>query len=101
MLRRLGLRQRIIALFVGGALVMAGIVGLSRYEFSVLQRYSEVQRAAEQRNDSVHSVVLVALQTATTFSSLGFDLTADERKYALAESEALPSQLEARVETLG
>jgi methyl-accepting chemotaxis protein len=100
MLRRLGLRQRIIALFVVGAMVMAGIVGLSLYEFSALQKYSEDERAAELRSDEVHAVVLVALQTATTFSSLGFDLTPDEKKYALAEGEALLSQLEARQEQI-
>jgi methyl-accepting chemotaxis protein len=100
MFRRLGLRQRIIALFVVGAMVMAGIVGLSLYEFSALQKYSEDERAAELRSDEVHAVVLVALQTAITFSSLGFDLTPDEKKYALAEGEALLSQLEARQEQI-
>lgn len=96
MLRRLGLRQRIIALFVGGGLFMAGIVGLSLREFAALQEYSQEERAAEQRSDAIHSVVLVALQTATTFSSLVFDLTADERKFVFARGEALLSQLEAR-----
>ncbi len=100
MLRRLGLRQRIIALFVAGALVMTGIVGLSLYEFSALQKYSEDERAAELRSDEIHAVVLVALQTATTFSSLGFDLTSEEKKYTLAEGEALLSQLEVRQEQI-
>src|SRR5262249_40135929 len=81
-------------------LVMAGIVGLSLHEFSTLQSYSEEQRIAEQRSDQIHAVMLVALQTATTFSSLGFDLTPDEKKYALAEGEALLSQLEARQEQI-
>jgi len=97
---RLGLQQRIVALFIGGALVMAGIVGLSLQEFTALQKYSEDERAAEYRSDTIHAVVLVALQTATTFSSLGFDLTADEKKYALANGEALLSQLEARQEQI-
>jgi methyl-accepting chemotaxis protein len=98
MLRRLGLQQRIVALFVGGALVMSGIVGLSLYEFSALQSYIEEERAAEERGEAIHAVVLVALQMATTFSSLGFDLTADEQKFALAKGESLVSQLEARQE---
>ena len=97
---RLGLQQRIVALFIGGALVMAGIVGLSLQEFAALQKYSEDERAAEKRSDAIHAVVLVALQTATTFSSLGFDLTADEKKYALANGESLLSQLEARQEQI-
>ena len=97
---RLGLQQRIVALFIGGALVMTGIVGLSLQEFAALQKYSEDERAAEKRSDAIHAVVLVALQTATTFSSLGFDLTADEKKYALANGEALLSQLEARQEQI-
>lgn len=100
MIRRLGLRQRIIALFVGGGLVMAGIVGLSLQEFAALQLYSEEERAAEQRSDAIHAVVLVALQTATAFSSLVFDLTPDERKIVLAKGEALLSQLEARREQI-
>jgi methyl-accepting chemotaxis protein len=100
MLRRLGLRQRIIALFVGGGLAMAGIVGLSLQEFAALQSYSSEERAAEQRSDEIHAVVLVALQTATAFSSLVFDLTVDERKYARAKGEALLSQLEARREQI-
>lgn len=98
MLRRLGLRQRIIALFVVGAMVMAGIVGMSLYEFSDLQGFSENERAAEKRSDAVHAVVLVALQTASKLSSLGFDLTPDERNYTLAEAEALLAELEARHE---
>jgi methyl-accepting chemotaxis protein len=98
MLRRLGLRQRIVALFVGGALIMTGIVGISLREFSALQRYSEEERAAEQRSDAVHAVVLVALQTASTFSSLIFDNNADEQKVIRAKGEALLSQLEARHE---
>lgn len=100
MLRRLGLRQRIVALFVVGGLLMASIVGLSLHEFSALQRYSEEERAAEHRSDAVHAVVLVALQTATAFSSSVFDLTADERKIVLAKGEALLSQLEARREQI-
>src|SRR5262245_12403153 len=100
MLRRLGLRQRIVALFVGGALVMAGIAGLSLREFSELQRYSEEERTAEQRSDAVHAVVLVALQTATTFSSLTFDINPDEQKVIRAKGEALLSQLEARSEQI-
>src|ERR1043166_2201285 len=100
MFRRLGLQQRIVAMFVGGALVMVGIAGLSLSEFSTLQRYSAEERSAEQRSDAIHAVVLVALQTASTFSSLGLDLTLDEKRYALAEGEALLSQLEARAEQI-
>ena len=95
MLRRLGLRQRIMALFIGGAVVMAGIVGLSLYQLSALQSDSEDGRAAERRGEAVHGAVMLALRTATTFSSLGFDLTQNEQKQALADGEALLSQLEA------
>jgi len=83
-------------LFVGGALVMTGIVGLSLKEFSALQRFSQEEHAAARRSDAIHAVVLVALQTATTFSTLGFDLTDDEKKEALAEGEVQLSQLEAK-----
>jgi methyl-accepting chemotaxis protein len=98
MFRLLGFRQRIIALFVGSSLVTAGIVGLSLQEFSSLQKYNEEEREAERRSDAIHAVVLTALQTATAFSSLFFDLTSDEKKVALAKGEALLSQLEARNE---
>lgn len=97
---RLGLQQRIVALFIGGALVMAGIVGLSLQEFAALQKYSKDERTAENRSEAIHAVVLVALQTATVFSSLGIDLTADEKRNALANGEALLSQLEARQEQI-
>jgi methyl-accepting chemotaxis protein len=94
MFRRLGLRQRIMALFVGGAVVMSGIVGLSLYELSALKRDSEAVRTVEQRGEAVHQAVLLALRTATTISSLAFDLTPDERKQALAQAETLLSRLE-------
>jgi methyl-accepting chemotaxis protein len=84
-----------MALFVGGAVVMSGIVGLSLYELSALQRDSEDGRTAEQRGEAVHRAVMLALRAATTISSLGFDLTPDEQKQALANGEALLSQLEA------
>ncbi|HWP26525.1 MAG TPA: methyl-accepting chemotaxis protein [Xanthobacteraceae bacterium] len=100
MLRRLGLRQRVIGLFVGGALVMAGIVGLSLHELAELQRHSEAEREAELRSDAIHTVVLIALQTATTFSSLVFDLTPDEQRTVLAKGEAALAELEARRELI-
>jgi methyl-accepting chemotaxis protein len=95
MLRRLGLRQRIAALFIGGAMVMAGVVAFSLHELSGLESLNDEERAAEQRSDAIHSVLLLALQTATTFTSLGYDPASDERKYGLAEGEALIAQLEA------
>jgi methyl-accepting chemotaxis protein len=79
---------------------MVGIVGLSLQEFAALQKYSEDERVAQQRSEAIHAVILVALSTATTFSSLGFDLTLDERTHALAEGEVLLSELEARQETI-
>jgi hypothetical protein len=100
MLRRLGLRQRIIGLFVGGALVMVGIVGFSLRELAELQRYSEAEREAELRSDAIHAVVLIALQTAATFSSLVFDLTTEEQRTVLAKGEATLAELEARRELI-
>lgn len=100
MFRRLGLRQRIMALFVGGAVVMSGIVGLSLYELSALQRDSEAARAAEQRGEAVHGVVMLALRAATTISSLGFDLTPDEQKQALAKGDVLLLRLETEHEKI-
>ena len=89
MLRRLGLRQRIMGILAGGAIVTAAIVGLSLHELSVLQSHSENERAADQRSEAIHEVVLVAFRAATAFSSLGLDLTPDEQKQAIADGEAM------------
>jgi methyl-accepting chemotaxis protein len=95
MLRRLGLRQRIMAILAGGALVTAGIVGLSLRELAAVRSHSEAERAAERRGEAVHAVVLVALRTATVFSSIGLDLTLDEQKRAIAEGETILQNLAA------
>ena len=50
MLRRLGLRQRIMGLLAGGALATAAIAAVSLYELSAVQVQSEIERQAEERN---------------------------------------------------
>jgi methyl-accepting chemotaxis protein len=94
MLRHLGLRQRITSLLIGGAIITAGIVGLSLFELSELQGGSDYQRSVERQSEAIHEAVLIALRTAITFSSLGLDLTSNERKLALADGEALISRFE-------
>src|SRR5258708_18878335 len=89
MLRRLGLRQRIMGILAGGALFTAAIVGLSLHELSALHGYSESQRTAEEVRDAIHDAVIVVLRAATAFSALGLDLTAEEQKQAIGESEAM------------
>ncbi|HXF90006.1 MAG TPA: methyl-accepting chemotaxis protein [Xanthobacteraceae bacterium] len=79
---------------------MVGIVGLNLHELAELQRHSEAEREAELRSDAIHEVVLIALQTATTFSSLVFDLMPDEQKTVLAKGEATLAELEARRELI-
>jgi methyl-accepting chemotaxis protein len=78
-----------MGLFIGGALVAAAIVGLGLHELSVLQRLSEVERAAEQRRDTIHEAVIVILRSATAFSLLGLDFSMEEKRRALAESQAM------------
>jgi methyl-accepting chemotaxis protein len=95
MLRRFGLRQRIMGIFAGGALATAAIVGLSLNELAALQNFNEKQRAAEARRDAIHEAVLLAFLATTTFSSLGLDLTPEEQKQALAEGEVRLAQFEA------
>jgi len=95
MLRNLGLRQRITGILAGGAVVTALIVGLSLHELTTLQALSDAERAAEQRRETVNEVVIVALGAATAFSSIGLDLTTEEQKKAIEESDALLQRLEA------
>ena len=94
MLQRLGLRQRITAILAAGAVVTALIVGLSLHELTTLQALSEVERAEEQRRETINEVVIVALGAATAFSSIGLDLTPAEQKSAIDESDALLRRLE-------
>jgi len=95
MLRRLGLRQRIMAILAGGALFTAAIVGLSLHELSALQSYSASERVAGEERDAIHDAAIVALRAATAFSALGLDLTAEEQKQAVDESEAMLDRLAA------
>jgi len=89
MLWRLGLRQRIMAILTGGVLIAGLIVALSLHELSALRGLSDVERQAGQRRDAIHDAVVVSLQAATAFISIGLDLTPEEEKQAIAESEDL------------
>jgi methyl-accepting chemotaxis protein len=94
MLRRLSLRQRITAVLVGGAVAAAAIVILSLNELTILRSLGQIERAAEQRSETINEMVIVALGAATAFSSLGFDLTPDEQRQAIEESNASLHRLE-------
>jgi methyl-accepting chemotaxis protein len=103
MLRRFGLRQRIMGILAGGALFTGAIVGSSLHELSALQGYSETERAAGEGRDAIHDAVIVVLRAATAFSALGLDLTAEEQKQAVDESEAMLQRfaaLEQRIEPI-
>lgn len=89
MLRRIGLRQRILAILVGGAVAAAAIVGLSLHELSTLQTHKERERAAEQRSEAIHATAVAVLRAATIFSSLGLDLTPQEQRQSFADGEAM------------
>lgn len=92
---RMGLRQRIMAILTGGALISGVIVALSLHELSSLQSLSDLERQAGQRRDMIHEAVVVALQGATAFTSIGLDLTPAEEKQAIAESEEMLLRFEA------
>ncbi|MFN3656113.1 MAG: methyl-accepting chemotaxis protein [Pseudolabrys sp.] len=95
MLRRFGLRQRITGMLAGGAVAISFIVGLSLHELATLQTLGEVERAAEQRRETINEVVIVALGAATVFSSIGLDLTPEEQRQAIDESGSMLQRLEA------
>jgi methyl-accepting chemotaxis protein len=100
MLRRLGLRQRIMGILIAGALGTSAIVVLSLHELAALQAESDQERIAEQRRDAIHDAVVVALQAATTFSSLGLDLNPGEQKQAIADGENILARLASMQDTL-
>ena len=95
MLRRLGLRQRITGMLVGGAAITALLVGLSLRELEAARALGAVERLAEQRRETINEAVIVALSAATSFSSLGLDLTPEEKKAAIDNSESMLQRLEA------
>jgi hypothetical protein len=95
MLRRFGLRQRITGMLAAGALVTAVLVGLSLHELATLGTLGKAERAAEQRREVINEAMVVALGAATAFSSLGLDLSPEEQKQAIDESESLLRRLEA------
>ncbi|MBM3530132.1 MAG: HAMP domain-containing protein [Alphaproteobacteria bacterium] len=88
MLRRIGLRHRILGILVFGAVATAAVVGLSLHELSALQAHLQHERSAEGRSEAIHDAAVSILRTATAFASLGLDLTPDEQKQAFADGEA-------------
>jgi len=89
MLRRFGLRQRLMAILAAGGIVTALIVGLGLNQLSVLQGLSQAQRAAASDSDAIQEAIQSALRVATVFSSLNLDLDEDERRQAITEGDAM------------
>ena len=80
----------------------SAIVGLSLRELSTLQDHKEYERAAERRSNAVHDAAVTVLRTATTFASLGLDLSPDEQRQAFARGAAMLRRfqvLHAQIET--
>ena len=100
MLRRLGLRQRIMGLLAGGALATAAIAAVSLYELSAVQVQSEIERQAEDRDDAIHKAAVVALRAATVFSSLALDLTPQEQEQAITDGREVLQQFDSQQERL-
>jgi methyl-accepting chemotaxis protein len=103
MLRRLGFRHRIMGILAGGALVTSVVVGFSLHELSALQAHKDDERLAERRGAAIHEAAIVILRAATMFSALGLDLTAEEKKQALADGDAMLlrfQELQARIKPM-
>lgn len=94
MLRRLGLRHRIMAIVAGCAIFAAAIAGLGLHELSVVRDHNQRERAAEQRREAIHEAAVVAVRIAASFASLTLDLTPAERKAAIADGEAMLARFE-------
>jgi methyl-accepting chemotaxis protein len=71
------------------------IVGLSLHEMAALRDLRDIERAAEQRRETISEAVVVALSAATSFSSLGLDLTPEEKQQAIDDSEKMLRRIEA------
>lgn len=94
-LRRLGLRQRIMAILFASAFGAAFIVGISLNEQSALLRQNAKDHEVERLQDTIHEAALVLLQAENAFSSLGLDLTANEKHLVIAEGEKALSRFDA------
>jgi methyl-accepting chemotaxis protein len=84
-----------MGILAAGALFSAAVVGLGLHELTRLHDLSEIERAAGQRRDVIHEAVIVALRAASAFASIGLDLTPDEKRAAIAESEAMLDRYDA------
>jgi methyl-accepting chemotaxis protein len=100
MLRRLGLRQRIMTILAAGALGTAAIVALSLYELAALRDLGAAERVAEQRREDMNEAVIAALRAATDFTSVGLDLTPEEQRQAIDSTDVQLKRLEALQATI-
>jgi methyl-accepting chemotaxis protein len=94
-LRRIGLRERIMGILLCGVVATAAVVAVGLHEVTVLQEHGERERTAQQSRDAVRDAAILALRVNSVFSSLALDLTADEKRQALAKGEALLARLTA------
>jgi methyl-accepting chemotaxis protein len=93
-LRHLSLHQRILCILIGGALVIAGVVGWSLQELSTLHGYIEKERTAEQRQEAGNEVVQIAFHLAITFTTLSLEGPPEEQRKNISKGETLLAGLE-------
>lgn len=77
-----------MAIVAGGALLFGTVIVLSLYELSILRALTHAERIAGQHRDATHEAVVAALHGASDFVIIGLDLTDDERRAAIATSDA-------------
>jgi methyl-accepting chemotaxis protein len=85
-LHRLGLRQRIMAILVALALGAASVVAISLHEQSLLLSQSAKNSAVERDQATIHEVGVALLRASNELSTLGLDLSPDERRLVVAEA---------------
>ena len=85
-LRRLGLRQRVMAILVALALGAASVVAISLHEQSLLLGQSAKNSEIERRQASVHEVGVALLRASNDLSTFAFGLTPEESRLVIAEA---------------
>ncbi|MGE0565384.1 MAG: methyl-accepting chemotaxis protein [Pseudolabrys sp.] len=78
-----------MAIFVACALAATAIVTVSLNEQAKLLAQNDRHRAAERNYDAIHQAAVILLQAVNSFSTLGLELSLEERREVLTAGEKL------------